>query len=1103
VSIPGLFINRPVATTLLAVAILLSGALAYFRLPVAPLPNVTYPVIVVQAAMAGASPDIMASTVAEPLERRLRSIADVNELTSISTVGAANIVIQFGLSRDINGAARDVQAAIQAARADLPTTLRNNPTYREYNPADAPIMVLALTSDTLTRTQLYDSADSVIQQQLSQVAGVGQITLGGSALPSVRVELEPDQLNSYGIGLEDVRAAISAANADSAKGHIDQAGQRFEILSNDQINKAAPYRDLVVAYRNNAPVLLRDVADVEDSAENIRNAGLYNGKDAVLVIVYPLPGGNIVKTVAQIRKVLPSIEATLPHDVHVGIAVDRSQSVRAAVGDTERTLFIAVLLVIGVVFVFLQSPRAILIPAVALPLSIIGSFGPMYLLGYSIDNLSLMALTIGTGFVVDDAVVVLENIVRHVESGMDPHEAAMRGSAEVSFTVISMSLSLIAVFLPILLMPGIIGLLFHEFAVTLSIAILISLVISLTVTPTMAAYLLKRGGDLHSKARWALWWERQFERFKNAYARSLTIVLDHALIVGLTLLGLIVLNVFLLRLVPSTFFPEQDNGILQGQIIADQSISFQAMEQKLAQLQAIVEQDPAVASVAGFAGGRALNQANVFIELKPLSQRKLSASQVVSRLRPKLNAVSGARLFLQAAQDLRIGGRQSAAEYQYTLTSDDPNALFKWVPKLVTALSKDRADVSDVNSDLQQNGLQIYVNMNRATAARYGFAPNQIDNVLYDAFGQRSVSTIFNQINQYFVVMEVAPKYWQYPQMIDRIRFSTAAGNASGTQQTQMPGNTVTPVQTSAAATQTPASGTNALNANAEANVLTNAIANARGGSSSGSADSTAAETMVPFPALASSISNHTATQVSHQGGLVAATISFNLPPGGSLSKATAEINRASQEMGLPASIHGSFAGAAQVYAQSMSTMPLLILAALAAVYIVLGILYENTVHPITILSTLPSAGIGAILALLIFGTPFSVIAMIGIILLIGIVKKNAIIMIDVAIHLQRDDGMEPQKAIHDAAVMRLRPILMTTAAAVLGAVPLAIGIGQGASLRQPLGITVMGGLILSQVFTLYTTPVIYLYLDRLRARLARWSATLPWNRQTDASASL
>ena len=1101
-SIPSLFIKRPVATTLLAVAILLSGTLAYFHLPVAPLPNITFPVIVVQANLAGASPSIMASTVAEPLERRLATIADVNELTSTSTVGAASIVIQFGLSREINGAARDVQAAIQAARADLPTTLRNNPTYREFNPADTPIMVLALTSETLTRAQLYDSADSVLQQQLSQVDGVGQITLGGSALPSVRVELQPDKLNSYGIGLEDVRASIAAANADSAKGHIDQGNQRFEVLSNDQINTAAPYRDLVIAYRSGAPVFLRDVADVQDAAENIRNAGLYNGKDAVLVIVYPLPGSNIVKTVAQIRKVLPSVEATLPHNIHLDIAVDRSQSVNNAVRDTERTLFIAVLLVIGVVFVFLQSPRAILVPAVALPLSIIGTFGPMYLLGYSLDNLSLMALTIGTGFVVDDAVVVLENIVRHVESGMDVKEAALRGSAEVSFTVISMSLSLIAVFTPILLMPGIVGLLFHEFAVVLSIAILISLVISLTVTPTMAAYLLKRE-KLHSQSRAALWFERQFQRFKNAYSRSLDIALDHALLVGLTLVGLIVLNVFLFKLLPSTFFPEQDNGILNGQIIADQSISFQAMEQKLAQLQSIVEQDPAVASVAGFTGGRALNTANVFIELKPLAQRKLSATQVVARLRPKLNAVSGARLFLQAAQDLRIGGRQSASEYQYTLTSDDPNALYKWVPKLVTALGKDSAVVTDVNSDLQQNGLQLYVNMDRATAARYSFAPNQIDNVLYDAFGQRTVSTIFNQLNQYFVVMEVAPAYWQYPQALDRIRFSTAAGNPSGTQQTQMPGSTVSPVTpVTAVSTPSAASNTNSLNSNAEANQLTNAIANSRGGSSSGSADSTAGETLVPFAALASSVSNHTATQVSHQGGLVAATISFNLPAGGSLSKATEQIAQVSQQLGVPASIHGSFAGAAQVYAQSMSTMPLLILAALVAVYIVLGILYENTVHPITILSTLPSAGIGATLALLIFGTPFSVIAMIGIILLIGIVKKNAIMMIDVAIHQQRA-GMEPRQAIHDAAVVRLRPIMMTTAAAVLGAVPLAIGIGQGASLRQPLGITVMGGLILSQVFTLYTTPVIYLYLDRLRMKLVRWSATMPWNRQLDASASI
>jgi multidrug efflux pump len=1101
-SIPGLFIRRPVATTLLAVAILLSGALGYFKLPVAPLPNVTFPVIVVQASMAGASPDIMASTVAAPLERRLSAIADVSELTSSSSVGSAQVVIQFGLGRDINGAARDVQAAIQAARADLPSTLRNNPTYRQFNPADAPIMVLALTSATLTRAQLYDSANSILQQQLSQVDGVGQITLGGSALPSVRVELQPDQLNSYGIGLEDVRASLSSANANSAKGHIDQGDQRFEVLSNDQISKAAPYRDIVVAYRNGAPVFLRDVADVQDSAENLRNAGLYNGKDAVLVIVYPLPGSNIVKTVGQIRQVLPNVEATLPHDVHVGIAVDRSQSVNAAVGDTERTLFIAVLLVIGVVFIFLQSPRAVLVPAVALPLSIIGTFGPMYLLGYSLDNLSLMALTIGTGFVVDDAVVVLENIVRHVDEGMEVHEAALVGSAEVSFTVISMSLSLIAVFLPILLMPGIVGLLFHEFAVTLSIAIMLSLVISLTVTPTMAAFVLRSRGKARQQGRVAAWSERQFERFKRGYDRSLATALDHRLLVALVLIGLIVLNVFLIRFVPSTFFPEQDNGILQGQIIADQSISFQGMEKKLAQLQAIVQKDPAVASVAGFTGGRALNTANVFIELKPLAERKISAAQVVDRLRPKLNAVSGARLLLQAAQDLRIGGRQSAAEYQYTLTSDNPDTLFTWVPKLVAALSKER--LSDVNSDLQQHGLQVYVNFDRATAARYGFAPNQIDTGLYDAFGQRTVSTVYNELNQYYVVMEVAPKYWQYPQMLERIRFSTAAGNASGTQQTQMSGSLVKGVTatTVTSATSGTASTTNAKNADAEANLLTNAISNAKGGGSSGSADSTAAETLVPFPAIASYVTNHTATQVSHQDGLVAATISFNLPPGGSLSQASAIIDQVSQQIGLPAAIHGSFAGAAQAYGQSMSTMPLLIIAALVAVYIVLGILYENTVHPLTILSTLPSAGIGATLALLIFGTPFSVIAMIGIILLIGIVKKNAIMMIDVAIHLQRDEGQNAREAIHNAAVIRLRPIMMTTAAAVLGAVPLAIGIGQGASLRQPLGITVMGGLILSQVVTLYTTPVIYLYLDGFRARLARWNQRMPWN-HVDASTSL
>jgi multidrug efflux pump len=1092
------FIDRPVATTLLGIAIFLSGALAYFNLPVAPLPNITFPMVVVEANMAGASPDIMAASVVEPLEKRLATIAGVNELTSTSYVGQARIVAQFDVSRDINGAARDVQAAIQAARADLPTTLRSNPTVRQFNPADAPIMVLALTSDTLTKSQLYDSANTVIQQQLSQIYGVGQITLGGAALPAVRIELEPDRLNSYGIGMEDVRAAVAAANADSAKGDIDQGDQRYEVTSNDQATKAADYRDLVIAYRNNAPIYLRDVAEVNDSNENIRNVGLYNGTSAVGVIVYPIPGANIVATDAQIRRVLPSVEATLPHGVHVNVAMDRSQSVNAAVDDTQRTLMIAVVLVIAVVFVFLQSAQSIWIPAVALPLSIIGTFGPMYLLGYSIDNLSLMALTIGTGFVVDDAVVVLENIVRHLESGLSPREAAMRGSAEVGFTVVSMSVSLVAVFIPILLMPGTIGLLFHEFAVTLSIAILISMVISLTITPCMCAHMLRDRTALHSRARWAVWAEQLFDRFTRFYARSLRAVLDHTLLVGLVLIGLIVGNVFLFRLLPSTLFPEQDTGIILGQIIADQAVSFPAMSQKLAQLQGIVQKDPAVASVFGFAGsgsaGRAGNTANVFIALKPLAQRHASAQQVIQRLRPGLNSIAGARLFLQAQQDLRIGGRQTASAYQYTLSGDDANAIYALVPKLITELSKHPNQLTDVNTDMQQNGLQTYVTIDRATAARYGFAPNQIDAVLYDAFGQRTVSTIYNPYNQYFVVMEVAPKYWQRPQDLDRIFLSTAAGNATGTQQTQMPPGTVSGVTTFVPVVpRVTASTANALNANAQANQTTNAISNSRGGASTGSADSTAAESMVPLSALAKATNSHTAIQVNHQSGLVAATISFNLPTGGSLSSAQAAIETAMRTLGAPASIHGSFQGTAQVFAQSLSTIPLLIGAALVAVYIVLGILYENTIHPLTILSTLPSAGIGATLALMLFGVPFSMIALIGIILLIGIVKKNAIMMIDVAIHLERDENREGKEAIHEAAVVRLRPIIMTTAAAVLGAVPLAIGIGQGASLRQPLGITVMGGLLLSQIFTLYTTPVIYLSLDRLRVGLVELTQGLPW----------
>jgi multidrug efflux pump len=1100
VNLSRVFIERPVATTLLAIGLALSGVLGYLHLPVAPLPQIAFPTIVVQAQMAGGSPQTMASTVAEPLERHLGAIADVTELTSQSSSGAAQITIQFGLDRDINGAARDVEAAIQAARADLPSTLRNNPSYREYNPAEAPIMILALTSDVLTQAQLYDSADTVIQQQLSQINGVGTINLGGAALPAVRIELEPGALSRYGIGLEDVRAAVAAANADSPKGHLDQGGQRFEITSNDQAVNAAQFRDLVVAYRHGAPVYLHDIAAVNDSLENIRNAGLYDNKPAVLVIVQPLPGGNVIQTVAQIKKALPSIEAALPHNVHVNVALDRSQSVSGAVNDTQRTLLIAVLLVVGVVYVFLQSARATLVPAVALPLSILGTFGPMYLLGYSLDNLSLMALTIGTGFVVDDAVVVLENIVRHLESGLSPREAALRGSAEVGFTVLSMSVSLIAVFLPILLMPGIVGLLFHEFAVTLSIAILLSLVVSLTVTPTMCAYLLSRESSGPSKARWAVWSEACYQRCKNAYARSLGAVLDHAGLVGMLLIGLIALNVYLFQIVPKTFFPEQDNGIVSGSIVADQSISFQAMKQKFIQLQTIVQSDPAVASVAGFTGGRATNTGNIFISLKPLAERHISAAEVVARLRPKLGRVAGARLFLVPAQDLRVGGRQTTAEYQYTLTGDSPETLYAWLPKIVAALSKERGQLVDVNSDLQQGGLQSYVGIDRAAAARYGILPNQIDASLYDAFGQRTASTIFNPYNQYYVVMEVAPRYWQTPEILKNLFVSTAGGSAPGTAATQAPGGTVSGV----GKTSLVAAGSNANNASSVANQLSNSIASTgKGSTSSGSADSTAAETMVPLSALARFSAGGTPISANHQGGFVASTISFNLPPGGSLSVAQAAIDQTMRDIGVPVSIHGSFAGTAKAFTASLSSEPLLILAALVAVYIVLGILYENSIHPITILSTLPSAGIGATLALLIFGTAFSIIALIGVILLIGIVKKNAILMIDVAIHLQRDEGVPPAQAIHRAAVLRLRPILMTTAAAVLGALPLAIGSGQGASLRQPLGITIMGGLILSQILTLYTTPVIYLFLDRLRSRLQTWGVGLaPWRRGSNASTS-
>ncbi len=1076
-NIPAIFIRRPVATILLTIGIALSGMLAFSRMPVAPLPQIAFPTIQVSASMAGASPETMASTVAEPLERHLGAIADVTEMTSQSGLGTTRIVLQFGLNRDINGAARDVEAAIQAARADLPTTLRANPTYNEFNPADAPIMVLALTSDTMTPAQLYDSADTLLEQKFSQISGVGEVELGGSALPAVRVELQPGPLAQYGIGLEDVRAALAGANANSPKGYFDVGPTRYQLYTNDQATVAAQYRGLVIAYRNGQAVKLSDVADVDNSVENTQNAGLYNGKRAVLVIIHAMPDANIIQTVDAIKALLPQLQAALPPAIHIGVAMDRSQSIRAAVGDTERTLFIAVLLVVAVVFIFLRSPRATLIPGLAVPVSIIGTFGPMYLLGFSIDNLSLMALTIATGFVVDDAVVVTENTMRHLESGMDPVQAALRGGAEVGFTVLSMSLSLIAVFLPILLMPGLLGMLFKEFAETLSITIIISLLVSLTTTPMLCALLLRpQTNDQRKPHRLLDMLENGFNRARDAYERSLRWALAHARLVGVVFLLTIVLNVVLFVEVPKGFFPEQDTGLVIGNMQADQATSFTAMKAKMTAAEAIVQKDPAVGSVSGFTGGRSTNTAFLFVTLKPRSQRNASAAAVVARLRGPLSRIAGAQTFLVPAQDLRVGGRQSNAEYQYTLTSDDSDALQEWVPKIVGALKKDGTLV-DVNSDMQNGGLETDIKIDRAQASRLGLTPQQIDATLYDAFGQRTVSTIYNELNQYEVVMELAPRYQQTPSDLSRIYVSTSGGLASGTSSTQLSAGAVS------SGTTTAATQTSTIALDSATNAAINAISGSKN-SSSGAAVSTNQETMVPLSAFTSIVPGTTPITVNHQGGEIAATISFSLPQGVALGTAAAAIQRTMSNLDVPLTIKGSFAGTAAAFKSTSSSEPLLILAALAAVYIVLGILYESTIHPLTILSTIPSAGVGATLFLLILNTPLTIIALIGVILLIGIVKKNAILMIDFALALQRGEGIAPEEAIFRAAILRFRPILMTTFAAVLGALPLAIGIGQGASLRQPLGLTIIGGLLVSQALTLYTTPVLYLWLERLGTKL-------------------
>jgi multidrug efflux pump len=1074
------FIRRPVATTLLTIGIMLAGLFAYGELPVSPLPQVDFPTISVRAQMAGASPDTMATTVAAPLERHLGQIADVTEMTSQSSVGMTRITLQFGLDRDINGAARDVQAAINAARVDLPTSLRSNPTYNKVNPADAPILILALTSDTLTPGQLYDSAATVLQQRLSQLNGIGEVDVNGSALPAVRVELNPNALFKYGIGLEDVRAALASANADSPKGAIEDGSLHFQIYTNDQASHAAEYRSLVIAYRNGAAIRLSDVGEVNDSVEDLRNAGLANGKPAVLVMLYRQPGANVIDAVDAVRAELPHLKASLPADITIMEASDRSVTIRASLLDTERTLFMSVGLVILVVFVFLRNVRATLIPSVAVPASIIGTFAGMYLLGFSLDNLSLMALTIATGFVVDDAIVVLENISRHLEAGKSRIDAALLGAREVGFTVLSISVSLVAVFMPILLMGGIVGRLFREFAITLSMAVMVSMVISLTATPMMCAQWLGRESP-HSPGRLFRASEFVFARMLRGYERSLGWALRQMRLVVLVLIATVGLNVYLFVIIPKGFFPQQDTGLLVGGIQADQSISFQLMKQKLAQFMEIVQADPAVNSVAGFTGGRATNSGFTFIALKPLAQRHISADRVIARLRGKLARVPGGRLFLQPVQDIRVGGRQSNAQYQYTLQADSSAELYEWAPKLAAAL-QDNPDLADVNSDQQQKGLETELVLDRPTAARLGLTPNAIDNTLYDAFGQRDVSTIYNPLNQYHVVMEVAPKYWQSPDTLKDIYVSTSGGTASGTQTTNAPAGSVTSKASTASSTTSTTTSAATIAANSARNLAINSIATSGGSSASSAATvSISQETMIPLSAFSHYGPGSTPLAVNHQGEFVATTLSFNLPPGRSLGDATATINQTMSDIGMPATIHGTFAGTAATFQQSLRDEPLLIAAALVAIYIVLGVLYESYIHPITIISTLPSAGIGAVLALFAFHTEFSLIALIGVILLIGIVKKNAIMMIDFALQAERT-GMAPRDAIFQACIMRFRPIMMTTFAAMLGALPLALGSGDGAELRRPLGISIVGGLIVSQMLTLYTTPVVYLYLDRFGA---------------------
>src|SRR6266849_2463259 len=1024
----GPFIRRPVATSLITLAILLSGIVAFRFLPVAPLPQVDFPTISVGAGLPGASPETMASAVATPLERQFGRIAGVTQMTSSSGLGSTGITLQFDLNRDINAAARDVQAAINAARSQLPADLPGQPTYRKVNPADAPIMLLALTSDNIPPAQIYDAADSILAQKLAQVEGVGQVFTWGSSRPAVRVEVNPNQLNTYGISLDTIRKSLQAANANLAKGALTNPKQTWAVSDTDQLFKAYEYQPLIVAGHVGAPVRLRDIAEVVDSVEDSRNLGLSGGKPSVLLAIFRQPGANMIETVDRITTLFPQLRASISPSLQLSVAVDRTTTIRASVHDVEVALIISIILVIFVVFAFLRNVWATIIPSVAVPLSLIGTFGVMYLCHYSVDNLSLMSLTISPGFVVDDAIIVIENISRHIENGMKPYEAAMKGASEIGFTVISMSTSLVAVFIPILLMGGIVGRLFREFAVVLSVAIGVSLLISLTTTPMMCARFLRHETGRHNRLyRFS---ENAFNRLLRTYDVSLRWVLRHQFLILLVTFGTVCLNIYLFVRTPKGFFPQQDTGRINGLIQGDQDLSFAAMSQKMREFTDIVMQDPAIDSVTAFAGGgNGGSTARMFAQLKPLSERKLSSDQVIGRIRSKTARIPGAALYLQSVQDLTVGGRGSAAQYQYTLQGDNLNDLTHWAPILQQRLSR-IPELRDINSDQQLHGLQSSIVIDRDTASRLGVAVQDIDNTLGDAFGQRQVSNIYKGLNQYHVVLEVAPEYQQSPDALKSIYVPSKSGK------------------------------------------------------------------LVPLSAFAHYEPSNTALSVNHQGIFPAITLSFNLAPGASLGPAVEHIEQARREIGVPSTVHATFQGTAQAFQDSLSNQPILILTALAAVYIVLGILYESFIHPITILSTIPSAGIGALLAIQLIKSDLNIIALIGIILLIGIVKKNAILMIDFAVQVEREEGKSPVEAIYKACLLRFRPILMTTMAALLGAMPLALGAGVGSELRRPLGITIVGGLILSQLLTLFTTPVVYIYMDRLQSWFqgarARGSAPAP-----------